>query len=175
MGKHCTVQHCSSSRHIIAHWKQCKRLDCSVCQPLKNQPDPNNPNQQNPNQVPNNPNPNQPGNSIGAPRPPPVSSQPTPGGPGGVGPGNPGPVMNRPQPGPGGDGGPCWRTHVNNELREHLVKKLVSAIFPQTGENSQVQNDERINKLFNFARKVNIYGHTKNQIILQHDSNIYFS
>ena len=52
MGRNCTIQHCASSRQIIAHWKQCKRPDCAVCQPLK--PPVNNPggaaNQQNPNQ-----------------------------------------------------------------------------------------------------------------------------
>lgn len=49
---------------------------------------------------------------------------------------------------------PDWRKTVNTELREHLVKKLVSAIFPQTDQNSQHQNDERMTKLYNFARKV---------------------
>ena len=125
MGKNCTVQHCSSSRHIIAHWKQCKRPDCAVCQPLKNQ--------QPPDGNPNNPQPVT--QVVQSPGTGPVNRQP------GVG--------TRPAPEPN------WRAHVNSELREHLVKKLVSAIFPQTDQNnSQVQNDERINKLFNFARKV---------------------
>jgi hypothetical protein len=40
-------------------------------------------------------------------------------------------------------------------LREHLVKKLVSAIFPGTDQNSSTSpNDERIVKLFSFARRV---------------------
>ena len=34
----CIVAHCASSRHIITHWKNCTRVDCSVCSPLKNVP-----------------------------------------------------------------------------------------------------------------------------------------
>ena len=87
-----SFQHCASSRQIIAHWKQCKRPDCAVCQPLKPQPNqPSGPNQPNPNQ----PGPNQPHNP---------------------GPNNP----NQPG-GPSNQlGGPGWRAEVNNELREHL-------------------------------------------------------
>ena len=34
-GKACTVDHCSSSRQILAHWPRCERLDCNVCGPVK--------------------------------------------------------------------------------------------------------------------------------------------
>ncbi|CAD6219383.1 GSCOCG00004943001-RA-CDS [Cotesia congregata] len=34
-GKECTIPHCSSSRQIITHWKQCQKSDCPVCLLLK--------------------------------------------------------------------------------------------------------------------------------------------
>ena len=64
-----SFQHCASSRQIIAHWAQCKRPDCAVCQPLKPKPNQSSgPNQPNPNQ----PGPNQlhnpgPSNQLGGP------------------------------------------------------------------------------------------------------------
>ena len=127
MGRQCTIQHCASSRQIIAHWKQCKRPDCAVCQPLKPPPNQNN-----------------------QPRPP-QDQQPTPTPNEPTQPPN-GPVDNRGQ----SVQGTPWRSEVNTELREHLVKKLVSAIFPTTDPNNGPEraNDERINKLYNFARKV---------------------
>ena len=32
-GKACTVQHCSASRQILTHWKDCERLNCFLCAP----------------------------------------------------------------------------------------------------------------------------------------------
>ena len=51
MGRLCTFKHCASSRQIIAHWKQCKRADCAICQPLKSSTDQNKQDQQ-PTQIP---------------------------------------------------------------------------------------------------------------------------
>ena len=99
-----SLQHCASSRQIIAHWKQCTYSNCAVCQPLKpklNQP--TGPNQPNPNQ----PGPNQPHNPgpNGVPDQNQQQNQQNPNQPGGP--------SNQP-------GGPGWRAEVNNELREHL-------------------------------------------------------
>ena len=141
MGRNCTIQHCASSRQIIAHWKQCKRPDCAVCQPLK--PPVNNPgatsNHQNPNQ------PNQSGQ---------------PGDQGQNQPNQPNQqndhktIENKPVDNSVKPNQPDWRAEVNQELREHLVKKLVSAIFPTTDSNERNSNDDRIKKLYIFARKV---------------------
>ena len=46
MGRLCNFKHCASSRQIIAHWKQCKRPDCAVCQPLRPSTDQNKQDQQ---------------------------------------------------------------------------------------------------------------------------------
>lgn len=29
------MPHCASSRQIITHWKNCSRIDCTVCRPIK--------------------------------------------------------------------------------------------------------------------------------------------
>ncbi|GFS74700.1 e1A binding protein p300 a [Nephila pilipes] len=34
-GKSCTVNHCSSSREILAHWRNCRLGMCRMCSPLK--------------------------------------------------------------------------------------------------------------------------------------------
>ena len=135
MGRQCTIQHCASSRQIIAHWKQCKRPDCAVCQPLKP------PSTQNNNQTGQQ---TEPGSNQGpdsAPNPPDASqnqgNDPTPN--------NGSQVPETP-----------WRNEFNTDLREHLVNKLVLAILPTTDSNNGPEraNDERINRLYNFAKKV---------------------
>ena len=110
MGRNCTVQHCASSRQIIAHWKQCKNTNCPVCQPLK-------------------PPQNQSTASTAGPDPTPPTAPPT-------------------------DSTTDWRSRVDEELRQHLVKKLVSAIFPPAESVEANFDDEKIRKLYNFAKKV---------------------
>ena len=34
-GEQCTVAHCASSRQLMSHWKNCKRVDCLVCVPIR--------------------------------------------------------------------------------------------------------------------------------------------
>ncbi|GFT57614.1 e1A binding protein p300 a [Nephila pilipes] len=34
-GKSCTVNHCSVSREILAHWRNCRSRRCIMCSPLK--------------------------------------------------------------------------------------------------------------------------------------------
>ena len=47
-----------------------------------------------------------------------------------------------------------WRSRVDEELRQHLVKKLVSAIFLPAESVEANFGDEKIRKLYNFAKKV---------------------
>ena len=46
-----------------------------------------------------------------------------------------------------------WQSSVNSDLRQHLVQKIVQAIFPNFDQNLPPQ-DERITKLFSCAKKV---------------------
>ena len=39
-GKSCLLPHCSSSSAILNHWKNCTRLGCPVCQPVRQQKQP---------------------------------------------------------------------------------------------------------------------------------------
>jgi hypothetical protein len=37
-GRNCREAYCASSRQIIAHWKNCNKTDCPVCNPLRTNP-----------------------------------------------------------------------------------------------------------------------------------------
>ena len=41
IGKGCEEPHCSTSKTIINHWKDCVNMACPVCQRLKRLPDSN--------------------------------------------------------------------------------------------------------------------------------------
>lgn len=46
-----------------------------------------------------------------------------------------------------------WQNTVNHELRQHLVQKIVHAIFPNSEQNL-TPNDKRLINLYSYARKV---------------------
>jgi len=50
-----------------------------------------------------------------------------------------------------------YENHREYLLKPFSVKKLVSAIFPTTNQTDVTSNDDRINKLYGFARKVMIF------------------
>ena len=139
-----SLQHCASSRQIIAHWKQCTRPDCAVCQPLKPKP-----NQRT--------GPNQP-NHPGSPNNQPSESE--------------WPVNNELREHIGGFSFfiAIWFVDFEKMIIiiidytceyvwiPFLVKKLVSAIFPTVDiYQADRPNDDRIKKLYSFARKVKFF------------------
>ncbi|OTF78374.1 histone acetyltransferase-like protein [Euroglyphus maynei] len=46
-----------------------------------------------------------------------------------------------------------WQSNVNLELRQHLVQKIVHAIFPNSDQNLSV-HDKRLHNLYSYAKKV---------------------
>lgn len=46
-----------------------------------------------------------------------------------------------------------WQNNVNQDLRQHLVQKIVHAIFPNSEQNL-TPNDKRLVNLYSYARKV---------------------
>ncbi|KPM08485.1 histone acetyltransferase-like protein 2 [Sarcoptes scabiei] len=46
-----------------------------------------------------------------------------------------------------------WQNNVNQELRQHLVQKIVHAIFPNSEQNLSA-NDKRLQNLYSYAKKV---------------------
>eukprot|EP00794_Sanderia_malayensis_P006812 gene6812-7581_t len=153
-GKICQVAHCASSRQIISHWKNCSRNDCPVCLPLKSASAASERRAQQSPAVNDESGLKLAYNALGLPyvnSQQNLASQNVPG------------LQDGGQPGSNALGQndssqledrENWHKSVTQDLRNHLVQKLVHAIFPQPINNPSTLRDRRMNSLVNYARRV---------------------
>ncbi len=141
-GRNCREAHCASSRQIIAHWKNCNKPDCPVCNPLRTNS----------------------ASSRGPANPVPAAAN---------GPSATMPLANSPAPDPNGQArstvpaanvailqqqqpqAPAthkpWHENITNDMRRHLVQKIIQTIFPTQDHN--IYKDPRLANLVNYAVK----------------------
>ncbi|CAF3835650.1 unnamed protein product [Rotaria magnacalcarata] len=124
--KTCTVAHCVTSRQIILHWKQCINSQCPICQPLKTPSTLAKLNQA-PTNNNNNANvtPSNNNNNNNNNNSATTVSLP----------------INKE-----------WQRRVTQEMRNHLVQKIITALIPIT--DTGAMRDKRIINLANYARRV---------------------
>lgn len=127
--KTCTFPHCVTSRQIILHWKQCNNPQCPICQPLKA------PAALAKLNASSNPTTN---NNTNNPNSNPTNTN--------------NPNNNNPTTVSNLSVNKEWQRRVTQEMRNHLVQKIIAALLPVT--DSGAMRDKRIINLTNYARRV---------------------
>ncbi|XP_064405580.1 uncharacterized protein LOC135350651 isoform X3 [Halichondria panicea] len=122
-GRSCTYTHCATSHQIINHWRNCVRADCPVCLPVKQQH-------------------TRPGQGNTGYNP-------------GANPGLGGPPQSSfflPIPQITSNPTQAWHSLVSPDLRQHLVRTLVEAIYPV--HDPIALRDARVKSLIQYSMKV---------------------
>ncbi|VDD83371.1 unnamed protein product [Mesocestoides corti] len=171
-GKNCRKPHCASSRQIISHWKNCSSRECPVCEPLKRGHSRAPPQRQTgsvavqPSQA------NEVNGVATTPSPAVVRSPmpqnirrsaplstptttPTQVRMSGAYPQtmpNVSPASSMSQGSSGSTDQTDWRAGVNQEHRDHVVRRIVKYILPQP--DPAAYSDPRMANLIEYARKV---------------------